>query len=40
MGYTRGKDVMEICNVVGSVEGHNAYNCVFALLEDMNKRFP
>jgi hypothetical protein len=29
MGYTGGKDVMEICSVVGSEKGHNAYNCVF-----------
>ena len=30
MGYTGGKDVMQICNVVGSGKVHNAYNCVFS----------
>jgi hypothetical protein len=46
MGYTGGKDVMEVCNVVCSGESHNAYSCVFAhkgfflLLVDMNKRLP
>jgi len=29
MGYTGGKDVMEICSVIGSGKGHNVYNCIF-----------
>jgi hypothetical protein len=30
MGYTGGKDMMEIYSVVGSGKGHNAYDCVFS----------